>query len=87
LVGVVPAKYFVGPCDDGVDYGVELGDLAGGVEVAEPVEGLEGALFVVGEVEAVEFLEGSPAGAEAGVFFEEPIETRGVLVGECVVSS
>ena len=46
---------------------VELGQLAGLVEVAEPSEGLQGALAVLGEVEAVEVLEGVPARFEAGV--------------------
>ena len=59
---MVPGEYFCGPGDDGVHDGAELGQLAGGVEIGEPVEGFEGALFVVGEVEAVEFLEGRPAG-------------------------
>ena len=35
---------------------VVLGQLSGLVEVAEPSEGLQGALVVVGEVEAVELL-------------------------------
>ena len=41
---------------------VELGQLAGLVEVAEPVERFEGAVVVIGEVEAVELLECLPAG-------------------------
>ena len=40
---------------------VVLGQLAGLVEVTEPSEGVEGALVVLGEVEAVELLEGLPA--------------------------
>ena len=35
---------------------VELGQLAALVEVAEPSQGLQGAVIVVGEVEAVELL-------------------------------
>ena len=53
-----------------------LGQLAGLVEVAEPSEGLEGALVVVGEVEAVELLQCLPAGFEAGVGVEEGVESR-----------
>ena len=33
-----------------------LGQLSGLIEVAEPSEGVQGALVVVGEVEAVELL-------------------------------
>ena len=51
---MVPGEDLVGPGDDGVDCVVVLGQLAGLVEVAEPSEGLEGAVVVVGEVEAVE---------------------------------
>ena len=47
-----------------------LGQFAGLVEVAEPAEGVQGAVIVVGEVEAVELLEGLPAGPQAGVGVE-----------------
>ena len=57
--------------DDGVDDVMELGELAGDVEVGEPVESFEGAIVVVGEVEAVEFLEGFPAGSQPWVGGEE----------------
>ena len=56
--GVVPGEYLVGPGDDGVDDAGELGEFAGGVEVVEPVECLQGAGLLVGEVETVEFLGG-----------------------------
>ena len=59
---------------------------AGGVEVAEPVEGLQGAGFVVGVVEAVEFLEGLVAGFESGVLVEQLVEAGLVCVGERVAS-
>ena len=59
---------------------------AGGVEVAEPVEGFQGAGFVVGEVEAVELLEGLVAGFESGVFRQQLVEAGLVRVGERVAS-
>ena len=62
---MVPGEDLVGPGDDGVDCVVVLGQLAGLVEVAEPSEGLEGAVVVVGEVEAVELLQCLPAGPQA----------------------
>ena len=49
-----------------VDDSVELGQVAGLVEVGEPVEGGEGAGFVGGEVETVQFAEGVPGGPQAG---------------------
>ena len=58
---MVPVEDLVGPCDERVDGVVVLGQLAGLVEVAEPSQGLEGAVIVVGGVEAVELLEGLPA--------------------------
>ncbi len=61
--GTVPGEDLVGPGDDGVDDVVELGQLSGLVEVAEPSERFEGAVVVAGEVEAVELLEGLPAGS------------------------
>ena len=45
---------------------MELGQVAGLVEVAEPPEGVEGCVVVAGGVEAVELLQGLPAGLEAG---------------------
>ena len=57
----MPGQDLVAPGNDGVDYVVELAKLAGGVEVGEPVESFEGAIVVVGLVEAVEFLEGISA--------------------------
>ena len=64
-----------------------LGQLAGLIEVAEPSQGFEGAVVVVGEVEAVEFLQGLPAGFEAGVGVEEGVEAGPVGVGEGVAAS
>ena len=58
VAGTVPVEDLVGPCDERVDGVVVLGQLAGLVEVAEPSEGFEGAVIVVGGVEAVELLEG-----------------------------
>ena len=84
---MVPGEYLVGPRNDGVDDVVELGYVAGGVEVAEPVEGFKGAVVVLGEVEAVEFLEGLPAGFEAGVSLEEFVETGLLCGGEGVASA
>ena len=86
-VGVVPVEDLVGPGDDGVDCFVVLGQFAGLVEVAEPSEGLEGAVVVVGEVEAVELLQGLPAGPQAGVGVEEGVEAHPVGVGEGVAAS
>ena len=81
------ARNLVGPGDDGVDGVVVLGQLAGLVEVAEPSQGLEGAVVVVGEVEAVEFLQGLPAGPQAGVGVEQLVEAGPVGVGEGVTAS
>ena len=50
------------------------GQLAGLVEVAEPSERVERALVVVGGVEAVELLQGLPAGPQPRVGVEEPVE-------------
>ena len=66
---------------------VVLGQLAGLVEVAEPPEGVEGAVVVVGGVEAVELLECLPAGFEAGVGVEQLVEAGAVGVGEGVASA
>ena len=41
-VGVVPGEYLVGPGNDGVNDFVELGEFAGGLEVAEPAEHMAG---------------------------------------------
>ena len=65
---------------------VVLGQLAGLVEVAEPSQGLEGAVVVVGEVEAVELLQCLPAGFEAGVGVEEGVEAHPVGAGEGVAA-
>ena len=86
-VGVVPVEDLVGPGDDGVDCVVVLGQLAGLVEVAEPSEGLEGAVVVVGEVEAVELLQCLPAGPQPRVGVEEGVEAHPVGVGEGVAAS
>ena len=64
-----------------------LGQLAGLVEVAESPEGFEGAVIVVGGVEAVELLQGLPAGFEAGVGVEQLVEAGAVGVGEGVASA
>ena len=84
--GTVPVEDLVGPCDERVDGVVVLGQLAVLVEVAEPPEGFEGAVIVVGGVEAVELLEGLPAGFEAGVGVEQLVEAGAVGVGEGVAS-
>ena len=60
--------------DEGVDDLVKLGQVAGGVEVAEPVKSCQGAGFVVGEVQAVQFVGCFPSGAQAGVVLEERVE-------------
>ena len=44
----MPVQDFGGPGDDGVDDVVELGQLAGGAKVTDPVERLKGAVVVVG---------------------------------------
>ena len=56
----MPGQDFVSPGDDGVDDFAELGKLAGGVEISEPSKRGECAVVVLGEVEAVELLEGVP---------------------------
>ena len=84
---MVPGQYFVGPRNDGVDDVMELGYLAGGAEVTEPPEGFKGAVVVLSKVEAVEFLEGLPAGFEAPVFVEEFVEALLLCGGERVASA
>ena len=85
--GVVPVEDLVGPGEDGVDGVVELAALAGGVEIGEPVQGLEGAVMVVGEVEAVQVLESVPSGSESGVRSKELVESGLVGVAEMVVTA
>ena len=84
---MVPGQDFVGPGNDGVDDVMELGDVAGGVEVAEPVEGLKSAVVVLSKVETVELLEGVPAGFEPRVSIEELVEVRLLRGGERVASA
>ena len=62
----MPVEDLVAPVDDGVDDVVELGQLAGGVEVGESVEGFEGTGAVVGLVEPIELLEGVPGVSQPG---------------------
>ena len=64
---MAPVEDLVRPCDERVAGVVVLGQVAGLVEVAEPPEGFQGAVIVVGGVEAMDLLEGLPAGFEAGV--------------------
>ena len=66
---------------------VVLGQLSGLIEVAEPPEGLQGAVVVVGGVEAVELPQGLPAGPQPRVGVEEPVEAGAVGVGEGVASA
>jgi len=54
---VMPGEDLIGLGDDGVDDGVELDELAGGVEVGEPIQRGERTGSDIGEVEAVEVLE------------------------------
>ncbi len=68
---LVEGEDLVRPGQEGVDDGTELGDLAGGVEIGESVEGFEGAVAVVGGVEPVELLEGLPHHPDAGVAVEQ----------------
>ena len=86
-VGVVEGEDLCGPGDDGVDGVVELGQFCGLVEVAESPEGVEGALAVVCEVEAVQFLQGLPAGFEPGVGAQQGVEAGPVCVVELVASA
>lgn len=58
---MVPGQDLVGLGDDGVDYVVELRQLAGLVEVTESSERFEGAVVALDEVEVVELLKGLPA--------------------------
>ena len=53
---MVPVQDLVGPVQYGVHGVVVLGNLAGFVEVGEAVEGFQGALEIVGLIEAVELL-------------------------------
>ena len=61
-------------------------EFAGGVEVAEPAEGLQGAFFVVGDVHAVDLLEGLPPCFESGVLGDQRVEAGLIAVFELVVS-
>ena len=82
----MPGQDLVAPGNDGVDDGVELAKFAGGVEVSEPVESFEGAIVVVGEVEAVELMEGISAGSQPWVGVEELGEVGLVVFVEVVGS-
>ncbi len=84
--GVVPVEDLVAPGDDGVDDVVKLDELAGGVEVGEPIERLEGAVAVIGEVEAVQILQGPPGHVESRVFGEEFVEAGPVGVVEVIAA-
>ena len=83
----MPGQDLVAPGNDGVDDVMELAKFAGGVEVGEPVESFEGAIVVVGLVEAVEFLEGFPAGSQPWVGGEELGEAGLVVFVEVVGSA
>ncbi len=76
----MPVEDLVTPGDDRIDDAVVLGRFACGVEVGEPVQGLQGAGPVVGEVDAVELLECVPSGFEPREGVEEPVEA-GLFVG------
>ena len=81
----MPGEDLVAPRDDGVDDVVELAEFAGGVEVGEPVKRLERAITVIGP-EAVELLEGVPAGSQSWVGGEELVEAALVVLVEVVGS-
>jgi len=70
----LPVEDLVTPGDDRVADAVVLRQFACGVEVGEPVQGLQGAGPVVGQVEAVELLECVPSGFESRVGVEEQVE-------------
>ena len=57
---------FCSPGDDGVHNVVVLGDLAAGVEVSEPSQGLVGPVEVFGLIQLVELLERVPVGSQDG---------------------
>ena len=83
----MPGQDLVAPGNDGVDDVMELWELAGDVEVGEPVKRFECAVTVVGLVEAVEFLEGFPSGSQPRVGVEELIEAGLVVFVEVVGSA
>ena len=63
---------------------MELGQVAVGIEIAEPVKGGERAGFVVGEVQAVQLCECLPSGAQAGMRLKEALEVGALGVVEAV---
>ena len=82
--GGVPGEDLGHVGDERVDDAMELGQVAGGVEVAEPVEGCECAGFVVGEVQAVQLAEGVSGGPQSGVGLEERLELGAFVVSEAI---
>ncbi len=69
--GVVERDDLVAPIAQSPDDPVELGDRPRLCEIAEVHDGGERALLVLGEVGAVECLEGLPGGGQAGVGLED----------------
>ena len=67
-----------------VDDAMELGQVAGLVEIGEPVEGGEGAGLVVGEVQAVQLAERVPGVAQPRVRLEDGFELGALGVVEAV---
>lgn len=84
---MVVGQELFGPGQDGVDDVVKLGELAGGVEISEPVQGSERAVVVVGLIEAVQVGEGVPRAFEAGMSGEQLVEAFRLLVVEVVGSA
>ena len=70
--------------DERVDDLVELGQVAGLVEIGEPVQGGEGAGLVVGEVQAVQLAERLPGVAQPRVRLEDGFELGALGVVEAV---
>ena len=83
---MVPVQDFVGPVEDGVHGVVVLGNLAGFVEVGEALKSVQGALEIVGLIEAVELLESVPSHPKTRMSSEQPVEAFPVRGGEMVVS-
>ena len=85
--GAVPVEDLFVPWEEGVDGVAGLGDLAGAVDVREPVQGGLRAVAVAGEIEAVQLAERVPGCLKPWMGGEQRVEARPLgraeLVGPC----
>ena len=83
---MVPVQDLVGPTQYGVHGVVVLRYLPAVVEVGETLESLEGALEIVGLIQAVEFLQSVPGHLQTRMSIEQTLESSLVSGGEMIVS-